>query len=531
MRRLRRRVLYEADILAWADDFFQATGRWPTRNSGGVATAKFETWNGVDGALKRGLRGLPGGSSLAKLLAEHRGVRNVHSRPPLTAELALVWADAWHAKTGDFPTAESGIIPGAGGEKWCHVDNALRSGLRGFPGGSSLAKFLAEHRGVRNLKQLPPLTEEEILAWLDAEHQRSGIWASYKLGPIVDAPGETWAAVDAALRDGQRGLPGGSSLADLLVRCRSVRSRRSPCLLSEGKILAWADAWQRRTGTWPNAQSGPIPEAPGETWTGINLALRRKKRGLVEGCTLAELLATHRGVRNRVNLPRLRRREIAVWARAHFHREGKWPTHLSGPILEAPGETWAAVHAALVQGGRGLRGGSSLAQLLAEEGLRPNHRGQPPLSRKKILRWAEFHYHRTGQWPHAGSGDVVDAPGERWDRIDNSLRRGNRGLTGGSSLAQLLAKKCALRNRAALPPYTLEEVYRWAENYRGRSGSRPTRDSGAITEAPGETWAAVDAALRNGGRGLTGGSSLAQLLDGKANLAGPGAEERPVAGG
>ena len=289
-----------------------------------------------------------------------------------------------------------------------------------------------------------------------------------------------------------------------------------------GKILAWADPSHQRTGTWPNAQSGPIPEAPGETWTGINLALRRNTRSLVEGCTLAELLARHWGVQNKVNLPGLRRREIVVWVRARFHREGNWPTHLSGAIAEAPGETWASVHAALVQAGRGLRGGSSLTQLLAEEGLRPNHRGQPPLSHKKILRWAAAHHQLTGQWPHAGSGDVVDAPGERWDRIDNSLRRGDRGLAGGSSLAQLLAKKCALRNRATLPPFRVEEVLRWAENHRGQTGSRSTRKSGAIAEAPGETWAAVDAALRNGGRGLTGGSSLAQLLDGQVNPDGPG---------
>jgi hypothetical protein len=45
-----------------------------------------------------------------------------------------------------------------------------------------------------------------------------------------------------------------------------------------------------------------------------------------------------------------------------------------------------------------------------------------------------------------------------------------------------------------------------------RSGTWPTADSGAITKAPGETWSAADSALRAGGRGLPGGSSLFRLL-------------------
>ena len=41
-------------------------------------------------------------------------------------------------------------------------------------------------------------------------------------GPISEAPGETWGAVDAALQKGSRGLPGGSSLALLLADKRGA---------------------------------------------------------------------------------------------------------------------------------------------------------------------------------------------------------------------------------------------------------------------------------------------------------------------
>ena len=57
-----------------------------------------------------------------------------------------------------------------------------------------------------------PLTEEQILAWADAHHARKGDWPKYDSGPVIDTPGETWSAVNAALRVGCRGLAGGSRL-------------------------------------------------------------------------------------------------------------------------------------------------------------------------------------------------------------------------------------------------------------------------------------------------------------------------------
>jgi len=41
----------------------------------GLVAALEETWVAIETALRNGCRGLPGGSSLAKVLAEHRGLR------------------------------------------------------------------------------------------------------------------------------------------------------------------------------------------------------------------------------------------------------------------------------------------------------------------------------------------------------------------------------------------------------------------------------------------------------------------------
>jgi hypothetical protein len=182
-------------------------------------------------------------------------------------------------------------------------------------------------------------------------------------------------------------------------------------------------------------------------------------------------------------------------------------------IPESPGDTWRGIESALRNGRRGLHGGSSLARLLDEYGKKPNRSAQPPLSYKKILAWADADFSRTGRWPNSNSGPVVDAPNERWDLIDNALQRGLRGLAANSSLLRLLARKRGVRNPLDLPPLSSELVLSWADAHFRRTGKRPTCKLGPIADAPGETWAGVEGALRYGKRGLPGGSSLAKLLN------------------
>src|SRR5262249_13209147 len=79
------------EILQWADAFHRRHGSWPNADSGPVRGSLYETWAKVDRALKRGIRGLEGASSLAQLLAKHRGVRNIGALPPLSVEQILEW--------------------------------------------------------------------------------------------------------------------------------------------------------------------------------------------------------------------------------------------------------------------------------------------------------------------------------------------------------------------------------------------------------------------------------------------------------
>jgi hypothetical protein len=142
----------------------------------------------------------------------------------------------------------------------------------------------------------------------------------------------------------------------------------------------------------------------------------------------------------------------------------------------------------------------------------------PDLTTKQILQWADAHHRKTGQWPKVESGDVLNAPGEKWRSAENALRLGLRGLPSGSSLAQLLAEKRGVRNVNAPPSLTIKQILEWADAHHQKTSEWPNRNSGDVLDVPGEKWGNIHTALSRGGRGLPGGSTLAKLL----------AEKRPA---
>src|SRR5262249_12317852 len=147
------------------------------------------------------------------LLLKYRKRRHRNHLPEFTIDRILAWADAHRGSTGAWPSAHSGKIQAAPTDTWLAVDKALRVGRRGLPGGSSLGQLLKERRGVRNHATPPPLTPKQVLEWADAHFEREGAWPIRTSGFILEAPAETWAAVDAAFVAGSRGLTGYGSLA------------------------------------------------------------------------------------------------------------------------------------------------------------------------------------------------------------------------------------------------------------------------------------------------------------------------------
>jgi hypothetical protein len=107
--------------------------------------------------MAKGRRGLPGGTTLGRLLAERRGRRSPRTAPPLTAGQVRAWAKAHRARTGDWPHSRSGPVEGAVDETWHNLDVALCRGSRGLPACGGLARLLGRPR------KRPWTPEEEAL--------------------------------------------------------------------------------------------------------------------------------------------------------------------------------------------------------------------------------------------------------------------------------------------------------------------------------------------------------------------------------
>ena len=95
---------------------------------------------------------------------------------------------------------------------------------------------------------------------------------------------------------------------------------------------------------------------------------------------------------------------------------------------------------------------------------------QTRLTITQILAWADAHHRRRAKWPSIRSGPVLGGSGTTWSQINSGLQQGYRGLAGGSSLAQLLAKKRGKRNPKGLPRLTVNQILKWVDEHHRRTG-------------------------------------------------------------
>jgi hypothetical protein len=287
----RKPPLTAKRILEWADHHYERTGRWPISRSGPVLAANDgTTWEAVNTALTKGVRGLPGGDSLARLLRRRRKIADVRMTwPDLSRDKILAWADDHYERTGTWPRRESGRVRCARGITWATVHRHLKKGNRSLPGGSSLVELLSQARGVRHGKSA--LTEARILRWAQDHFLETGRWPVTLSGKVRHLPHEDWAAIDMALRHRRRGLTRKISLSRLLAEHHGARYRATLGRITITQILEWARRHHRRTGTWPTHHAGPVYGVPDLSWAAIDYALRQGRRGLPGGMSLGQVLS------------------------------------------------------------------------------------------------------------------------------------------------------------------------------------------------------------------------------------------------
>jgi len=90
---------------------------------------------------------------------------------------------------------------------------------------------------------------------------------------------------------------------------------------------------------------------------------------------------------------------------------------------------------------------------------------------------------------------------KRWDGVSAEQR---------SALGRKAVE--ARWRKEARDDLTVEQILAWADAHHKRTRKWPSVNSGAVDDAPGETWVAINQALYKGGRGLPKGSSLSKLL-------------------
>ena len=230
-------------------------------------------------------------------------------RPPITVDQVLAWADAHHGATGRWPSKRSGrILESAYDEDWHSINRALIRGFRTLPAGLSLHKLFQTYRGVE--ARLRPeqrqiwaldhagllaerrkccviLSVERVVAWADAYHAELGRWPTFRSGPIAAAPGETWSTINAALRNGRRGLPGPTTLTRLLIEHRGRPGAEQASRSDRRANLALGRWLPRGTGAvarreFRRARRGSCGEL-GRDQHGARPGLSRSARRVVAG--------------------------------------------------------------------------------------------------------------------------------------------------------------------------------------------------------------------------------------------------------
>ena len=88
------------------------------------------------------------------------------------------------------------------------------------------------------------------------------------------AAGIAWVTVDRYLKQGNKTLPGGSSLAKLLREARNVWDGRGKPRLTTNLVRKWANEHCDPTGRWPVPISGQLYATPSEDWAATASALR-----------------------------------------------------------------------------------------------------------------------------------------------------------------------------------------------------------------------------------------------------------------
>ena len=280
-------------------------------------------------------------------------------------------------------------------ERWKAVGSALYHGHRGLPGGDSLSK-MAYRMGLgpapptghrqRYSRRTRDFTVAEIEDAVRSFHRREGrapsAWKDKNATQDFGFP-ETWEAVNSALRQGGRGLPGGDTLVKVAQRLnlRPETSFSGKCGLQMAEVEDAIRSFHEREGRVPlvhrDKDATQDFDRP-ETWAAVDKCLRLGRRGLPGGDSLPKMarrigLATIQARGRGVGKPYFTETEIEDAVRLFYEERGRSPSvskDKDATSYFGRPENWPSINRCLGKGWRGLSGGDSLPKMARRLGLR-----------------------------------------------------------------------------------------------------------------------------------------------------------------
>ena len=85
------------------------------------------------------------------------------------------------------------------------------------------------------------------------------------------------------------------------------------------------------------------------------------------------------------------------------------------------------------------------------------------------MKWATAYHKGHNEWPSVKSGEVESGHKTTWKNVDEYLKKGGRGLEGGSSLSQLLIEHDLEGYQSTYVPPTPDEVQETIEEEEGET--------------------------------------------------------------
>jgi hypothetical protein len=308
-------------------------------------------------------------------------------------------------------------------------------------------------------------------------------------------PGLAWGTVDARLRDGACGLPGGTTLSKWLDE--AYPAERSSTPYTSASLRDWVTAYREANGgAFPHVDTGAIPGTD-RTWKNVNDALRR---GLA--FTKCRSLSTWLDDQ----FPHDRRKKAAlitsdlILTLVEAYRaehDGEFPYRETGKVAGI-NMTWTQLDNALLQGGK------SLAKWLAKR-----HPEFVELPEQRLRTWVEDYARENERaLPAQKSGDILGT-GWSWQLVDRAFRTGAMAwATSGSLSAWLDATFPAERFLSSA------NLRMWVDEHLATHGTFPTKDSALpVAETSSWTWRRIDRAMHSASCGWPEKSSLSRWLD------------------